>query len=434
MSDPVIGLLGFLATLVLIGFGVPVAIAMGVVGAVGFGLLNGWDAVGFIMGGAPFEATFPYTLSVVPLFLMMGVFAAHAGLSGSLYQGVNAFVGHMRGGLAMASIGACAGFGAICGSSLATAATMCRVALPEMRRHGYDDSLASASIAAGGTLGVLIPPSILLVIYALLTEQSIGALFAAALIPGVIGTFLYMAAVWVQVRRKPHLGPAGKRYSWSERLTTIRAIWPVALLFVVVIGGIYLGFFSPTEAAAVGAFGALVLAWGRGALTRRVLRQCFQETAEITGMIFLILIGSAVFNYFIETAGLPQLLVGQVEALGLSPMAVMLLIMLFYIVLGCFMDALSMILLTVPFVVPMVATLGFDLVWFGVIIVTVAELGLITPPVGMNLFVIQGVASDLRIQTIVKGVVPFLAADVVRLAILIAFPALVLWLPRLAGF
>ena len=434
MSDPVIGLLGFLATLVLIAFGVPVAIAMGVVGAIGFGVLNGWDAVGFIMGGAPFEATFPYTLSVVPLFLMMGVFAAHAGLSGSLYQGVNAFVGHLRGGLAMASVGACAGFGAICGSSLATAATMCRVALPEMRRHGYDDSLASAAIAAGGTLGVLIPPSILLVIYALLTEQSIGALFAAALIPGILGTLLYMAAVWVQVRRKPELGPAAERRSWPERFATLREIWPVVLLFVVVIGGIYMGLFSPTEAAAVGAFGAVVLAWARKALTKSVLRDCFRETAEITGMIFLILIGSAVFNYFIETAGLPQLLIGQVEALGLPPLAVMLLIMVFYIVLGCFMDALSMILLTVPFVVPLVAAQGFDLIWFGIIIVTVAELGLITPPVGMNLFVIKGVSADLKMETIVKGVLPFLAADVVRLGLLIAFPALVLWLPGLAGF
>ena len=434
MSSPFVGLAGFALALLLVLLRVPVAIAMGTVGVAGFALLNGWAAVGFVLGSAPFEATFPYTLSVVPLFLAMGVFAAHAGLSGSLYRGVNAFVGHFRGGLAMASIGACAGFGAICGSSLATAATMARVALPEMRRHGYADSLASAAIAAGGTLGVLIPPSILLVIYALLTEQSIGALFAAALLPGLLGTFLYMAAVWVQVRLRPDLAPAAPRHGWDERLATLRDIWPVLVLFVVVIGGIYAGLFSPTEAAAVGAAGAVLLAWARGGLKGGVLRLCVAETAEITGMIFLILIGSAIFNFFIESTDLPQLLIDAVAGAGLSPLAVLIIAMVFYIVLGCFMDALSMILLTVPFISPLIGSLGYDLVWFGVLLVTVAELGLITPPVGMNLFVIQGVARDLKLETIVRGVVPFLLADIVRLVILIAVPALTLWLPGLAGY
>jgi len=431
MSDPVVGLLGFVAALVLILLRVPVAIAMGVVGAAGFTLLNGWDGMLFVMGTGPFEAVFPYTLSVVPLFLMMGVFAAHAGLSTSLFQGVNAFMGHLRGGLAMASIGACAGFGAICGSSLATAATMCKVALPEMRRHGYADSLASASIAAGGTLGVLIPPSILLVIYALLTEQSIGQLFVAALIPGLLATALYMLAVAVQTRLKPALGPAAERHSWGERGRTMLDIWPVVLLFVLVIGGIYTGMFSPTEAAAVGAFGAVILAWARKQLTRQVFRDCLVETAEITGMIFLILIGAAIFNFFIEGTNLPRLLIGSVEAWGLPPMAVLILVLVFYIVLGCFMDALSMILLTVPFIFPLIASLGFDPIWFGILLVTVAELGLITPPVGMNLFVIQGVARDLKLETVVRGVIPFLLADIARVVILVAFPAITLWLPSL---
>lgn len=433
MSDPVFGLLGFAVALGLILLRVPVAIAMGVVGGVGYAILNGWNAMWFIMGSGPFEAVFPYTLSVVPLFLMMGVFAAHAGLSTSLFRGVNAFMGHFKGGLAMASIGACAGFGAICGSSLATAATMCRVALPEMRRFGYDDRLASAAIAAGGTLGVLIPPSILLVIYGLLTEQSIGQLFMAALIPGALATALYMLAVAVQTRLNPEMGPAAERHNWADRGRTLLEIWPVILLFVLVIGGIYAGFFSPTEAAAVGAFGALLLAWLRRQLSGRVFRDCLIETAEITGMIFLILIGASVFNYFIETTSLPQLLIATVEAWQLSPFVVLILIMIFYVVLGCFMDSLSMILLTVPFVFPLVAALGFDPIWFGVLLVTVAELGLITPPVGMNLFVIQGVAKDLKLETIVRGVVPFLVADLVRLAILLAFPGITLWLPRLLG-
>lgn len=434
MEASTIGVVGFIAALLLILLRVPVAIAMGMVGAIGFGVVNGFDSVAFIMGAAPFESVFPYTLSVVPLFLMMGVFAAHAGLSSSLFRGVNAFVGHFKGGLAMASIGACAGFGAICGSSLATAATMCRVALPEMRHHGYDDRLSSAAIAAGGTLGVLIPPSILLVIYGLLTEQSIGRLFAAALIPGILATLLYMGAVAVQVRRNPTLGPAAERFSWAERFATLRDIWPVIALFTLVIGGIYIGLFSPTEAAAVGAFGAVLLAFARKALTKLVFVECLRETAQITGMIFLILIGAAVFNYFIETTNLPQLLIGIVENRGLSPIVVLLLLMLFYVVLGCFMDALSMILLTVPFVFPLIAALGLDPIWFGVLLVTVAELGLITPPVGMNLFVIQGVAGDMPLETVARGVIPFLVADIIRLAILVMVPALALWLPSVMTF
>jgi tripartite ATP-independent transporter DctM subunit len=429
MSAPLIGLLGFAVTLLLILLRVPVAIAMGVVGAVGFGVLNGFFGVAFVMGSSPFEAVFPYSLSVVPLFVMMGVFAAHTGLSQSLYRAVHAFVGHLRGGLAMATIGACAGFGAICGSSLATAATMCRVALPEMRRHGYDDRLASASIAAGGTLGVLIPPSILLVIYGLLTETSIGKLFLAGIVPGLLATGLYMAAVAVQMARRPELGPAGARSPWAAR-----DVWGTALLFLLVIGGIYRGWFSPTEAAAVGALGAFLIALLLGRMSRAVLLASAHETVQTTGMIFLILIGASVFNYFIETAGLPQLLVGWVEEAGLPRYAVLLIVMAFYIVLGCFLDSLSMILLTVPFVFPLTAALQFDPVWFGILLVTVAEIGLITPPVGMNLFVIQGTAGDLRLETIVRGIGPFLIADLIRLLVLIALPQLVLWLPaRMAG-
>ncbi len=437
MTPPLLGLAGFALTLLLILLRVPVAVAMGLTGVAGFALLNGWFGAAFILGSAPFESVFPYGLSVVPLFVAMGVFAARAGLSQALYGAVNAFVGHWRGGLAMATVGACAFFGAICGSSLATAATMGQVALPEMRRHGYDDRLASAAIAAGGTLGVLIPPSILLVLYGLLTETSIGALFVGALIPGLVSTALYMAAVWVQTRRHPELGPAGPRFTWAQRGRALLRVWEVALLFALVIGGIYFGLFSPTEAAAVGAGGAVLFALlgrgGEGRGGRRELLGAALETARTTGMIFLILIGAGLFNYFIETSNLPQLLVGWVEGSGLPVFAVLLLVLLFYLVLGCFMDALSMILLTIPFIFPLVQALGVDPVWFGILVVTVAEIGLITPPVGMNLFVIQGVVAGLRQETIVRGILPFLLADLVRLALLLAIPSLVLFLPGRMG-
>lgn len=434
MADYV-GILGFIAALLLIALRVPVAVAMGMVGIVGAAMLENWASVAFVLANAPFQAVFPYGLSVVPLFVFMGVFAARAGLSRNLYEGVYTFVGHRRGGLAMATIGACAAFGAISGSSLATAATMSKVAMPEMRRHGYADTLASASVAAGGTLGVLIPPSIIIIIYALLTQESIGALFAAALLPGLLATFLYMAAVTVQVTLRPDLGPAaGERFTWTARARAMVRVWDVALLFLVVIGGIYAGVFSPSEAAAVGAAGAFLFTLFRRQLTATVLRQALVETAITTGMIFLILIGAALFNYFIEASRLPEVLVGLLNGLAWPPLAVLAAVLVFYLVLGCFMDSLSMILLTVPFVFPVVTAQGYDPVWFGIVLVTVVELGLITPPIGMNLFVIQGTTPDLSLGTMVRGILPFILADVVRIAVLIAFPALSLWLPDVLGF
>lgn len=434
MSGDWSGLIGFAVALGLIALRVPVAVAMGLVGVVGTAWLADWSMVSFILANQPFEAVFPYGLSVVPLFIFMGVFAARAGLSRNLYEGVYAFVGHFRGGLGIATVGACAGFGAICGSSLATAATMSKVAIPQMRRRGYADTLAAASVAAGGTLGVLIPPSIILILYALLTEQSIGALFAAALIPGLLATLLYMGSVAVQVRLLPDLGPAGDRFTWRQRGHALLRIWDVVLLFAVVIGGIYAGVFSPTEAAAVGAAGAFLFAALRGQLSWTVLRQALSETAVTTGMIFLILIGAALFNTFVETSRLPQTLLGALGAADLGPLPVLLLVIAFYLVLGCFMDSLSMILLTVPFVFPVVVEAGWDPVWFGVVLVTIVELGLITPPIGMNLFIIQGTTPGLGLGTIVRGILPFIAADVLRIALLIAVPALVLWLPGLLGF
>jgi len=432
-SGPGAGALGFVAVLVLIALRIPVAIAMALVGAVGYGLVNGWSGLGFVLGRGPFDSIFPVSLSVLPLFIMMGVFAAHGGLSRSLYGCVAALIGHLRGGLALATVGACAIFGAVCGSAIATAATMGRVAMPEMRRAGYDDSLSSASVAAGGTLGVMIPPSILFVIYGLMTEQSIGKLLAAGILPGILGTLLYMGAVAWATARNPKLGPAGPRTDWPGRWRAARDVWQVVLLFAVVLGGMYFGWFSPTEAAAVGAFGAAVLAWAAGKLRRGNAKQAVIETAMTTGMIFAILIGAGIFNYFIDSTGLTDALVKWVAEMGLSRWTVMLALMLMYIVLGALMDELAMMLLTVGPVFKLVVALGFDPIWFGVMFVTVCEIGMIVPPVGINLFVIQGV-TGLPLATIVRGILPFVAADCLRLLLLALIPALATWLPaRMAG-
>jgi len=422
------GTLGFLAVLVLIGLRVPVAIAMAVIGALGYGMVNGWSTLGFVLGRAPFESVFPISLTVIPLFVMMGVFSAYGGLSSSLYRLVSAVMGHLKGGLAMATIGACAVFGAVCGSAIATAATMGRVAMPEMRRAGYDDRLASATIASGGTLGVMIPPSILFVIYGLMTEQSIGKLFAAGVLPGIAGTFLYMAAIRYTTWRHPEQGPAAPRAARDERRKALLGVWPVLLLFGTVLGGMYVGFFSPTEAAGVGAFGAILISFLLGRMDRKGFFSAVRETALTTGMIFMILIGAGIFNYFIDSTGLTDGLINAVKEAGHSRWMIMFLLMAMYFVLGALMDELAMMLLTVGPVFKLIMALGFDPIWFGVMLVTVCEIGMILPPVGINLFVIQNVAA-LPLATIVRGIAPFVAADTVRLFLISAVPALATWLP-----
>jgi tripartite ATP-independent transporter DctM subunit len=422
------GALGFLAVLALIALRVPVAIAMGVVGALGYGMVNGWSTLGFVLGRAPFESVFPISLTVVPLFVMMGVFSAYGGLSSSLYRLVSALIGHLKGGLAMATVGACAVFGAVCGSAIATAATMGRVAMPEMRRARYDDRLASATIAAGGTLGVMIPPSILFVLYGLMTEQSIGKLFAAGILPGIAGMLLYMAAIRYTTWRHPAQGPAAPRAAREERRKALLDVWPVLLLFGVVLGGMYVGFFSPTEAAGVGAFGAILISFLLGRMDAKGFFSAVRETALTTGMIFMILIGAGIFNYFIDSTGLTDGLIRAVKDAGFSPWMVMFLLMAMYFVLGALMDELAMMLLTVGPVFKLVVALGFDPIWFGVMLVTVCEIGMILPPVGINLFVIQNVAG-LPLLTIVRGIAPFVAADTVRLLLIALVPALATWLP-----
>jgi tripartite ATP-independent transporter DctM subunit len=419
--------LAFAIVLLLILAQVPVAVAMGLVGVVAITLADGWGAAGFMLGRSAFDAAFPYAFSVVPLFVAMGVLAARAGLGQSLYTLLASLLGQRRGGLAHATVAACAAFGSICGSSIATAATMGRIALPEMRARGYADSLAAASVVAGGTLGVMIPPSIFFALYGLMTGQSIGALFLAGVLPGLLGMALYMGAVAWSVHRAPASGPAGPRRQAGQRRAALRQVWPVALLFGLVIGGMMFGWFSPTEAAAVGVTGALVL--GAGRMKRRDWGQALTEIALTTGMIFTLLIGAKVFNYFIESTQLTDAMIGWVAALGANRWTVIALLMLFYVVLGALMDEISMILLTVAPAYALVTGLGFDPIWFGVMLVTVCEIGMIVPPVGMNLFVVQRVGG-LAMGTVVAGITPFALADGLRLLLLCAVPGLATWLPR----
>ncbi|MEQ9642901.1 MAG: TRAP transporter large permease [Alphaproteobacteria bacterium] len=424
-------LIGFAALLVLVFLRLPIAIAMGVVGYVGFAALIGWNWNAALNMAAHrlVDTAQDYGLSVLPLFILMGTFVSRAGLSSELYAASNAFLGHRRGGLSMATIVACGGFSAICGSSLATAATMAKVAMPSMRRYGYADDLASASIAAGGTLGILIPPSVILVIYGLLTETSIRELFAAGFLPGLLGVLFYMAAVRFVVWRRPEKGPRAERTDWPGRWRALRGVWGTVLLFVVVMGGIYVGAFTPTEAAGIGAAGAFVIALARRSLSWPVLLDILSDAARTTASLFVVLIGALIFSNFVNRAGLPDALRDLVTAASLSPMVVIGMILLVYIVLGCVFESLSMLLLTVPIFFPLVQQLGFDLVWFGIVVVVVTEISLITPPVGLNVFVLSGVLRDVRTGTIFRGVTPFWCVDILRLTVLVLVPAVSLWLP-----
>ncbi|MBT5822867.1 MAG: TRAP transporter large permease [Rhodobacteraceae bacterium] len=429
--------IGFVAVFVLVLLRIPIAFAMGFVGMVGLAHETSYRAAISMVGRLLIDTSQDYGLSVILLFILMGLFVNKGGISRELYNVSNSFLGHFRGGLAMATIVACGGFAAICGSSLATAATMSKVAMPEMRKYGYADSLSTASIAAGGTLGILIPPSVILVIYGLLTETSIGKLFVAGIIPGMLGILLYLVAVRITVARNPDAGPSGPRATWGERVHALGQVWAVLLLFGLVIGGLYgaLDFwpinlaFSPTEAAGMGAAGAFLIALARGGLNWRAMREVLEETTLTTASLFAVLIGAWIFSNFVNLAGLPEGLLGLVTALDLGPWVVMGLILVIYIVLGCIFESMSMLLLTVPIFFPLVTSLGFDPVWFGIIVVVVVEISLITPPVGLNVFVLKGVVGDVSTGTIFKGVTPFWMVDILRLILLLAFPALVLYLP-----
>ena len=431
MTHEWIGVLSVAAIIVLVLARLPVAVALGLVGTVGYALVDDWSAALNRLGNTPFELAEGYSLSVVPLFLLMGAIASRSGMSGDLFRAANGLFAGRRGTVAMAAVGACAGFGAICGSSLATAATMSRIAIPEMRRLGYDGGLAAGAVASGGTLGILIPPSVILIVYAVIAQESVARLFAAGLVPGLVLTALQILVIWILCTLRPELAPArpGRR-AWSERLRDVAAMWQMVVLFVVSVGGIYAGFFSPTEAAAVGCLGALILGFATGRLGRRDVVASLAETVRTTAVLFFIVVMAFVYAYFLVLTGLPQSLVAFVTAMQLSPLTVMLILIAFYVVLGCFIDSLGMILITVPVFLPLVLGLGYDPIWFGVLVVVVVEIGLITPPVGMNLFVIRAQQPDISIATLYRGVLPFLGAAAVLIALLLAFPSLALWLPR----
>ena len=420
---------GLALMFVLVAVGVPIAFAMTVAGFTGFAVVVGVSPAMAMVGQLALDTAMSYNLSVLPLFILMGNFITRAGLSEDLYTAAHAFVGHFRGGMALSTVIACGGFSAVSGSSLATTATMSRVAMPEMRRFGYPDGLAAGSIAAGGTLGILIPPSVALVLYGILTGNDIGKLFIAGILPGLLGLALYCGAVAVVTAIDPAAGPRGLRSTWGERLRVLGRVWGVLVLFGVVIGGIYGGIFTATEAAGIGAAVAALFAVARGGMRGGELLSALVESARMTAMIFAILIGAMIFANFVNVAGVLQIMEGALRALDLSPMGVIFGVFVLYLVLGMVLESMSMMLLTVPIFYPLVIGYGFDPIWFGIFVVVVIEISLITPPVGMNVFVLRSTLPDTPLGVIFRGVMPFVAADIVRLAIIVFVPWLVLVLP-----
>jgi C4-dicarboxylate transporter DctM subunit len=424
-------LIGFIAIFGLALLRMPLAFSMGLVGVVGIGLTRGWMPALASTAQVVQETGFAYTLSVIPLFILMGNFVARAGLAHELFHAAYTFIGHRRGGLAHATIAACAGFGAICGSSIATAATMSKVAYPSMKKLGYSDALSTGVIASGGTLGIMIPPSTIMVIYGIVTETHIGKLFAAGVIPGILTAMLLMLAVVLMTLRDPEHAPSGEKFTWSQRMEALRGIWGVLLLVFVVLGGIYGGIFTATEGAGMGAAGAFLFAWARKSLTWDTLISILVESARTTGMLFTLLIAATIFANFVNFTTMPGDLKEWITHLGLSPIMVVGAMMVIYIILGTVMEELTMVLLTIPLFFPIVVQLGFDPVWFGVLIVMVIQIGLISPPVGMNLFVLNTLLPKVGLGTIFRGCWPFVAMQVVTLAILLFFPSLSLYLPSL---
>ncbi|MCX7311871.1 MAG: TRAP transporter permease [Hyphomicrobiales bacterium] len=429
LSPEAVAIVGFVALFALMLLRVPVGMAMGLVGVAGFAYLNGGGPALKIVGHTSMRTVTDWNFAVIPMFLLMGSFATTSGMSRELFRAGNAFLGHLRGGLGIATIAACGGFAAICGSSVATAATFSRVAYPEMRRYGYPQSFSTGVIAAGGTLGIMIPPSTVFAVYGLITEQDVGKLFIAGVVPGLLAVAMYMLTITAIGLLRPGFLPAGPRSTWPERLAAMRDVWATLLLFAFVIGGIYGGLFTATEAAGMGAAGAFIIGVARGRLSLADIRRSLLEATRTTAAVFTVLIGALLFGYFLTITQTPQNVTEFLTGLGIGKYGILALIMLMYLVLGCLMDALAMIILTVPIVFPVIKALGFDPIWFGVIVVMTVELGLIHPPVGMNIFVIKSVVEDVKISTIFYGVLPFIITDLIRLVILIAFPVLALWLP-----
>lgn len=434
LANPItIGILCFAGLFVMLFFSVPIGFAMAIAGLAGMAAIIGlWPALS-LFGTTVYENMATYSLSIVPLFVLMGSVASRSGLSRELYSAFNAWIGAFRGGLALATIGACGAFAAICGSSVATAATMSQVALPEMRKYNYAESLATGSVAAGGIIGILIPPSVVLVLYGVLTETSIGDLFIAGFIPGILTILGFMLVITIVTAISPDIGPAGEKSTSKEKLAALGKTWAILLLFVIVIGGIYFGVFTPTEAAGIGAVGAFVISALRRRLTFASASEALMETVQTTAMIFTILIGALTLNNLMVFSGIAGALSDFVGTLAMPAWGVMAVILLIYLVMGCFLDALAMILLTVPIFFPIVTSLGYDPVWFGVIVVMVVELGLITPPIGMNVFVIKGVAPDVNLSSIYRGVLPFVLMQILLIIAVFVFPLIATWLPQTAG-
>ena len=431
MTPTMMGLLSFAVLVVLIFLKIPVGFVMAIVGFAGFGLLVSWDASLNLIARDFFYVFSSYNLTVIPLFVLMGQVAHHSGMSGRLFNTAHKFMGHLPGGLAIATIGACAGFSAICGSTSATAATMAAVALPQMKKYHYDPALATGVVAAGGGLGILIPPSTIFIIYGIMTEQSIGKLFMAGVLPGVLLTVAFILAVVVWARLRPDICKKAPKATWKEKRASLTGVIETLILFVMVMGGLFVGFFTPTEAAAIGAFGTLLIALIGRHLTWQGFLRSLDETTRICCMIFVIVAGATVFGHFLAVTGIPANVGTWVSTLPLPPFAIIGLILLVYLVLGCLMDSLAMIMLTIPIFYPVVTTLGYDPIWFGVIIVLVTGMGVITPPVGINVYVVAGVARDVPLQVIFKGASYMLIALVATAVLLILFPQIATFLPSL---
>lgn len=432
MTPIQLGLIGCGLLLLLLVCSMPVAFVMALAGVIGFAMVVSTPAALSMMTVDLFDTFSSYGLTVIPLFIFMGQIAFHAGISKRLFHAAYCWLGTLRGGLAMSTVGACAGFGAICGSGPATAATMASVALPEMKRYRYDMELASGTVAAGGSLGMLIPPSVVFIVYGILTEQSIGKLFMAGVMPGIMIAVMFCITIYILCRRRPHLGPAAEGVTWAMRWKSLAGVFETLVLFVVIIGGMFVGLFTPTEAAAVGAAGALVIAMIQRRLTWKAFAQSLKETARTSCMVMIIVAGAVVFGRFLAVTRIPYELASWLTGLPFPPWVIISLIILFYLAAGCFVDALGLILLTVPIFYPVIEALNYNLIWFGVIIVVVTQMGVISPPVGVNVYVVSGIERDLPLQTVFKGAIPFLICLVVAAAILVAFPQISLWLPSLA--
>ena len=431
MSPEVIGIIGIIVLLVLFLIRIPVSISLIIVGTCGLALIRGWDSALVQLGTTPFSTASSYSLSVIPLFILMGMFLSYSGFGHDLYRAVDAWIGHVKGGLAITTIGTSAMFSAISGSVNATTATMARIALPEMKKYRYDDELSTSCVAAGGTLGILIPPSVILVLYGILTMEPIGKLLIAGLVPGLLQMALFMIVIYIMVLRNPALAPVTEKKPFKEKVTSLNSVWPFVFLFVLSVGGIYFGYFTPTEAGGVGAFGAFLLA----IITRRLswadFKASLSETTRLTAMIFFILIGADIFSKFLALSRIPVAITKFVSELALPAMVIMIFILIVYFILGMFLEGIAIYVLTLPVVYPLITMLGFDGIWFGVVMIFVMNMGLLTPPLGLSVYIISGVVKDIPIQRIFKGVIPMLLTIILCLVLVVIFPEIVTFLPDL---